>query len=62
MVIASQIGRIAAGSAAAAGTFVMANKVKSEDSVAALDSYPPNGLSAGVKALPQWIQAGCGGT
>jgi len=62
MVIASQIGRIAAGSAAAAGTFVMANKVKSEDSVAALDSYPPNGLSAGVKALPKWIQAGCGGT
>jgi creatine kinase len=23
-------------------------------------SYPPNGLSAGVKKLPAWIQAGCG--
>jgi len=23
-------------------------------------SYPPNGLSAGVKKLPQWIQSGCG--
>lgn len=62
MVIASQIGRIAAGSAAAAGTFVMANKAKAEEPVAALDSYPPNGLSAGVKALPAWIQKGCGST
>merc|ERR1711998_219983 len=23
-------------------------------------SYPPTGLSAGVKKLPAWIQAGCG--
>ena len=23
--------------------------------------YPPEGLSASVRALPQWIQAGCGG-
>merc|ERR1711915_854818 len=38
MVIASQIGRLAA------------------------DSYPPTGLSAGVEALPEWIQKGCGAT
>ena len=24
------------------------------------DSYPPHGLSEGVKKLPQWIQLGCG--
>jgi len=22
--------------------------------------YPPNGLSASVKELPEWIQLGCG--
>merc|ERR1719316_1154124 len=26
------------------------------------DSYPPTGLSAGVKKLPEWIQMGCGDT
>ena len=26
------------------------------------DSYPPNGLSPGVKKLPEWIQLGCGST
>merc|ERR1719163_2056948 len=25
-------------------------------------SYPPTGLSAGVKKLPEWIQKGCGDT
>ena len=23
-------------------------------------SYPPEGLSLGIKKLPEWIQAGCG--
>jgi len=57
MVIASQIGRIAAGSAVAAGAYV-ANRER--QSAQAADSYPPNGLSAGVKTLPEWIQLGCG--
>jgi len=60
MVIASQIGRLAAGSAVVAGAMVAKNMQK--DSADAADSYPPTGLSAGVKALPEWIQKGCGAT
>jgi len=59
MVIASQLGRIAAGSAVAAGAFVCQRE---KSTASAADSYPPNGLSAGVKKLPQWIQLGCGST
>ena len=30
------------------------------DAKCATGDYPPCGLSAGVRALPQWIQLGCG--
>ena len=30
------------------------------DAKCASADYPPCGLSAGVRALPQWIQLGCG--
>ena len=59
MVLGSQLGRLAAGSAVLAGAIV-ANKNKTE--AKAGDSYPPNGLSPGVKQLPEWIQLGCGST
>ena len=85
MVIASQIGRLAAGSAVVAGGYhlkinkqskakisflkinkyfagAMVAKNMQKDSADAADSYPPTGLSAGVKALPEWIQKGCGAT
>lgn len=59
MVLGSQLGRLAAGSAVVAGAIV-ANKDKIAPKAG--DSYPPNGLSPGVKQLPQWIQLGCGST
>merc|ERR1711868_299389 len=40
----------------------MVAKNMQKDSADAADSYPPTGLSAGVKALPEWIQKGCGAT
>ena len=33
---------------------------KRAEAACSSDSYPPCGLSAGVKKLPQWIQLGCG--
>merc|ERR1712166_209114 len=45
----------------AAGAAYMMNEKKEVASVAAAaDSYPPHDLEASVKALPAWIQAGCG--
>jgi len=47
---------------AAAGTTSILGGVgyNKRQEVKALISYPPYGLSAGVKKLPQWIQLGCG--
>ena len=59
MVIASQLSRLAAGSAVVAGAMV-ANQQR--QSAKAADSYPPNGLSPGVQGLPEWIRLGCGST
>ena len=41
--------------------YTIQNSVFSEvDAKCASADYPPCGLSAGVRALPQWIQLGCG--
>jgi creatine kinase len=44
--------RVASG-VAASGVLLKCNKVLCEE-------YPPSGLSANVRKLPAWIQAGCG--
>lgn len=44
---------VAAAGAAAAGGSALFSSAKA-------DEYPPNGVSAGVRALPEWIQLGCG--
>merc|ERR1719465_63254 len=46
------------GAAAAAIAYKATCPAATTTPVAA--DYPPNGLSASVKKLPQWIQAGCG--
>jgi creatine kinase len=56
---------VAAASLGMAGVAAMQKTKKTEVDVKCADfsgDYPPAGLSAGVKALPEWIQLGCGST
>merc|ERR1711892_41442 len=48
-----------AGMAGMAVAYAVQQKKRTE-AACGTDSYPPCGLSPGVKALPQWIQLGCG--
>jgi creatine kinase len=50
----------AATLAAGAAYYMKKEEATTASCVVTNESYPPNGLSANVKTLPGWIQAGCG--
>merc|ERR1711990_1141804 len=54
-------GMFAGAAALAAGAAYTMNKKEATTASCAVtqESYPPNGLSANVRTLPGWIQAGC---
>jgi len=59
--MASRIAAVVPAVLAPAALAVKQKMAKDEvDAKCASADYPPCGLSAGVRALPQWIQLGCG--
>merc|ERR1711937_205235 len=59
--MASRIAAVVPAVLAPAALAVKQKLAKDEvDAKCASGDYPPCGLSAGVRALPQWIQLGCG--